>query len=355
MKNIFTPRLGLALALTSAVVPLSLAGCGGGNGGIFTNPTPTPTMQPPAGTPLPNLNFRFNNGQNVNFRNGTITPTGTVAATIIVEGTASAPLQVPAGTYPVTGTLNPTTRDFTLATTSGGNFRVVGKIPSATQDGNFTFTAANGATENGTIPRGTLVIPPPNPGNNLTGVLTYSGKSANSNFAPTSTDLGAVSQTGGIQPGGAITPKVTVTKSGALTTAADGTQILTTSFVRTNAASFGAGVSDTLKINLQFPAFTGKTFAASSTVNVFSKNAANFDGSIQTSTTTGNTFTGSSNWELASASIKINSVSADGKTINYTLSNAQFQPKPQTNGDTLNEAGRGNFNANAPTINVVTP
>ena len=162
MRYFLSPRLALALALSSAVLSFGLVGCGGGNG-LVNKPeaTPTPTPATPAGTALPELNFTFNSGQTARFFNGTVSPVGVVNAQITVTGAAAAPLQIPPGTYPAVGTLNPTTRDFTLTQGTGSpyNFSVAGKVPSATDTGNFVFTAQNGATENGTFEAGTVIVP----------------------------------------------------------------------------------------------------------------------------------------------------------------------------------------------------
>ena len=175
MKTTFTPRLALALALCGAVVPFAIVGCGGGNGALNADPTPTPMV--PVGTALPELSFTFNSGQKARFFNGTVSPTGVVSAQITVTGAPTAPLQVPPGTYPTTGTLNPTTRDFTLTQGAGSSYRfsVSGKVPSTTQDGNFVFTAQNGATENGSIARGTVILPPTTGGGTTTAGTTTSG------------------------------------------------------------------------------------------------------------------------------------------------------------------------------------
>ena len=180
MKHFFKPRLVLALALSGAVLPLALVGCGGG-GLLNANPTPTT----PAGTALPELNFTFNSGQTARFFGGTVSPTGVVNAQITIAGAAAAPLQIPPGTYPTTGTLNPTTRDFTLTQGAGSayNFGVAGKVPSASDTGNFVFTAQNGATENGEFEAGTVIVPPGNPNAlSLTPNLTFSGTTTNTDF-----------------------------------------------------------------------------------------------------------------------------------------------------------------------------
>lgn len=174
MKNISPgKRLVLPLALSSAVLPVILIGCGGGNGNgpSKTRPgtQPTATIQPtgttPTGTALPELSFTFDNGQRARFFAGTLSPSGIVNAQITVTGAQSAPLQVPPGTYPVTGTLNPTTGKFTLSQGAGSpyKFNVTGTLPTQSANGTFTFTAANGQAENGVIPRGTVVIPTTGP------------------------------------------------------------------------------------------------------------------------------------------------------------------------------------------------
>ncbi len=52
MKHLATPRLALALALSGAVIPLSIVGCGGGNG-LIRGGQPTPTPTPTSTTPAP--------------------------------------------------------------------------------------------------------------------------------------------------------------------------------------------------------------------------------------------------------------------------------------------------------------
>ncbi len=344
MKNSLPPRFALALALSGAVLPFVLVGCSGGNGGLL-NPAPTPTPVP-NGTTLPNLDFRFNNGQNVLFRDGTLSPTGIVTATVLVDGTPSAPLQVPAGTYPVSGTLDATTGRFTLRTTGTGSFSVAGQLPTASADGTFTFTAANGATENGTIPRGTVVIPPPAPSGNLSGTLTYTNKSAGHNFSPTSTNLSEVSQAGGVGAGGVISPSITVVKSGTLTTLGDGTQSLDIDFSRASSALFGAGISDNFSFKLRFPAVSGQAFA-SGAARMFSKGDANFQGRISM----GSSFSATV-WELSSAKIAVTSVSNGGKTINFALTEAQFAPA--TGVALPSEPGKGTFTATG-TITAIAP
>lgn len=174
-KHPFTSRTALALALSSAVLPVVLIGCGGSNGNgpaktrPGTQPTTVPTTVPttipttPTGTALPELSFTFNSGQKVRFFGGTLSQTGVVNGQITVTGAATAPLQVPPGTYPLTGTLNPTTGRYVLMQGAGSayNFGVIGNLPTSSADGTFTFTAANGQVEGGVIPRGTVVIPTP--------------------------------------------------------------------------------------------------------------------------------------------------------------------------------------------------
>lgn len=165
MKLLLTRKqLVLPLALTGAVLPLVLIGCGGGNGNGPAKTRPgaqtsvPPTSIPPTAVPttaLPEFNFSFDNGQTVRFFGGTLTGNA-VNAQITVSGAQSDPLQVPPGTYSVAGTVN-NAGVFDLNSSVG---RITGLLPTSTTDGNYTFTATNGQPEGGTIPRGTVVIPP---------------------------------------------------------------------------------------------------------------------------------------------------------------------------------------------------
>ena len=185
-------KLLLVLALSGAIVPLVIGGCGGGGGGLLNPQTP----QTPASVNLTPTTFTLQNGQRV-----TLTGTRTgdkLAGKLAVAGAAAQPkltsgaqnqafpFSVTNGEYGYTGTFTPP-RGFSIVGNFGslGSFQMSGQLQTATQDGSYSLTT-NGVTDTGILPAsgGTptaTATPAPSTGNyKLTGDLMISDATAGS-------------------------------------------------------------------------------------------------------------------------------------------------------------------------------
>ena len=164
MTKFFTPkRLALSLALTGAVLPVALIGCGGGNGvgPLKTRTGVTPTPVTPQTLALTPATFTLQNGQRVTL---TGTRTGTqlkgnlkvAAAPLSRLQTGSQnvafPFSIAVGNYGYTGTFTPP-RGFTIVGDFGalGSFTMSGQLQTTTQNGSYSLTT-NGVTDSGIIP-----------------------------------------------------------------------------------------------------------------------------------------------------------------------------------------------------------
>ena len=164
MTKFFTPkRLALSLALTGAVLPVALIGCGGGGGTspLKTRTGVTPTPVTPQTLALTPATFTLQNGQRVTL---TGTRTGTqlkgnlkvAAAPLARLQTGSQkqafPFQIAVGNYGYTGTFTPP-RGFNIVGNFGslGSFTMSGQLQTTTQDGSYSLTT-NGTTDTGILP-----------------------------------------------------------------------------------------------------------------------------------------------------------------------------------------------------------
>ena len=374
MKHPITPRLALALALCGAVLPVGLIGCGGGSGGLFSG---RPTSQTFALTPT---TFDLPNGQSATLT-GTRKSDDSARGQILIgplpsqdrtltTGTQNAILagtQFVPGRYDFTGTVN-AAGGFDIAgilalinaAVNRTPFRLTGTFPTSAAT-TYQFTA-NGETESGTIPAPATPAPTtaptnggspaptsaPSSGLNLSGVLTYSENSRGAQFLEIAPDFSEVSQTGGLASDGTIRPTITITKTGTLTTLGDGTQVLALNYVRRFSSIIS---SDNKFFSLSFPSVTGQAFAPGAP-RTFTKGDANFAGEDSNGSVTDTTV-----FELASATIQVNSVSSDGRTVNFTLTNGLFQGNQSI--QLPRSPGTGTFTAsgtiNAANLTLATP
>ena len=203
-------KLLLTLALSGAIVPLALVGCGGGNGGLLS---PRPTARPNAtATPSPTLpvalvptTFALQNGQRVTLTGsrtgdklvGKLKVEGAATQQRVVSGSQNQafPFSLAIGEYGYTGTFTPP-RGFNVVGNFGsfGNFTMTGQLQTATQDGSYSLTTG-GVTDTGVLPAsGTPPTPtntatpaPPTSGYRLTAnvPLTFTNVTAGSPIVPT--------------------------------------------------------------------------------------------------------------------------------------------------------------------------
>ena len=202
-------RLALTLALTGAVLPLTLIGCGGGGGGLLsprptTRPNPTATSSPTTPIALTPTTFTLQNGQRVTL---TGTRTGNALAGKLAVAAApqpklasgaqnaTFPFQIAVGEYGFTGTFTPP-RGFSITGNFGslGNFNMSGQLQTATENGSYSLTT-NGVTDSGILPatgnppapNATATPTPPTSGYQITALtpLTFTDVTAGSPIVTT--------------------------------------------------------------------------------------------------------------------------------------------------------------------------
>ncbi len=157
-----------ALFAIAPIIALS-GGCGGGSGGgIGATPTPNPTATvTPTAMPVvlfSNSRLALGNGQTgiLNATRVGNAVAGTLTVTNSANALASISFHIPPNVYNISGTFSPP-RGFTFSGTFPapiGAFSFSGQVPTATQTGTFTLTAA-GQTQSGIIP--IIASPTPTP------------------------------------------------------------------------------------------------------------------------------------------------------------------------------------------------
>lgn len=169
MKNLYTKRLALALALCGAVLPLTIVGCGGGGGGGgLLSPQGPQTPQTPTAVNLTPTTFTLANGQRVTLTGtrmgdklaGKLKVLNAAAQTKLTSGAQNAtfPFSVAVGEYGYTGTFTPP-RGFDIIGNFGslGSFTMKGQLQTATENGSYSITtngvdtSAGQFTLNGTL------------------------------------------------------------------------------------------------------------------------------------------------------------------------------------------------------------
>ncbi len=167
MNNPISKRLALTLALSGAILPLTIVGCGGGNGGLLGSQKPTAT---PAPIDLVPNKFTLSNGQIVTLK---LTQTGAaLKGTAQIANATALPklssgaqnllsVQIPPGIFPIEGTFT-ATRGFDLRATDG-SFSVNGNFATPTLPGTYNLTLASGQTDSGVVPATGTTNPTPAP------------------------------------------------------------------------------------------------------------------------------------------------------------------------------------------------
>ena len=162
MKPSIARRIALPLALASALLPLTIIGCGGGSGNGPNTPQATATPSPMTPVALIPTTFVLANGQRItltgtrtgNQLTGTLAVAASAAQTKLATGAQNAtfPFQIAAGEYAYTGTITPPF-GFNVAGNFGalGNFTLIGQLPTETENGGYSLTT-NGVTDSGILP-----------------------------------------------------------------------------------------------------------------------------------------------------------------------------------------------------------